>query len=441
MRVETDGAYASAALDAELARLVQLSPADRRLATELVYGVLRCGRFLDTRIGKYAKKGVAKLNAEVRIHLRVAVYQIAILERIPAFAAVSEAVDLVRKAEGEHASKFANAVLRRIAADVQEHGKVPRLDAVRSSLDQQLVRLVSEALGSREEAYAMLCAGPMPPPLGIRVHANRSKPDDQTTVESDVDSWVKLLANAGPGLRVERGRVCANAICVTGAGRPADLPGCGVGWSVQEEGSQVVAASLGVRAGETVLDACAGRGNKTLVLAEQVGSTGCVDAADLHESKLVQLRERALSLGLSVRDVYAVDWSVGVGDVPDHYDRVLVDAPCSGVGTIRRRPEIALRDLSLSLPGLRELQVQILLAASTRCRTGGTVVYSVCSVLRAEAEGVVEAVLSRGALLEPVEFGADHEVQPIRGKKSVRLLPREHGTDGYFLACFRKLGI
>ncbi|PKN48310.1 MAG: Sun protein, partial [Deltaproteobacteria bacterium HGW-Deltaproteobacteria-20] len=146
-RVERDQAFASASLDTELERAVQLVPADRRLTTELVYGVLRCERYLDRRIAKHARKGVESLDAEVRVHLRVAVYQIVILERIPAFAAVSAAVDLVREARGPHVARFANAVLRKIATEAEQHGRVSMSDAVKSSLDPRLVQRVSAALG------------------------------------------------------------------------------------------------------------------------------------------------------------------------------------------------------------------------------------------------------------------------------------------------------
>src|SRR5207244_80600 len=113
-------------------------------------------------------------------------------------------------------------------------------------------------------------------------------------------------------------------------------------WHVQEEGAQVVALALGARPGERVLDACAGRGNKTLLLAERVGVTGRADAADLHVAKLDHLRDALATMEVAAAsDTYGVDWSIGCGDVPGGYDRILVDAPCSGIGTLRRRPEIA----------------------------------------------------------------------------------------------------
>ena len=425
LRVEKDQAFASASLDSELARAVQLTPADRRLATELVYGVLRCETFLDDRIERYTRKGVEKLDVEVRVHLRVAAYQILILDRIPAFAAVSAAVDLVRDARGHQVSRFANAVLRKIATEVQDHGRVSMNDAVKSSIHPGLLRRVTQALGGREQAEAMLSTGPFPPALGIRIHAVQ-----------DVDAWSRLLEQSGSNVRVQRGKVSPRCLCLFGAGRPDDLPGFDTAWSVQEEGSQVLGAAVGARQGERVLDSCAGRGNKTLLLAENVGPSGWVDAADLYEPKLDALVTRARALNLPVRNTYAVDWTLGTGDVPDGYDRVLVDAPCSGIGTMRRRPEVAHRNLDRTLPALQELQKGILRHAITRCRPGGTVVYAVCSILEDEAEAIVQAVSSEGTM-EPAPFD-DSAIELIRGKTALRLLPHIHGTDGYFLASFRK---
>jgi 16S rRNA (cytosine967-C5)-methyltransferase len=181
-----------------------------------------------------------------------------------------------------------------------------------------------------------------------------------------------------------------------------------------------VALALGAREGETVLDACAGRGNKTAILARAVGPSGAVDAADSHPKKLDQLRRELARLDLSVRRTFAVDWSVGDGGIEARYDRVLVDAPCSGTGTLRRRPEIALRRDWADLAALTALQTAIATRTAGLLKPGGTMVYAVCSVLREEAEEVTGRVMAARPGLE-----LEH---------ARRLLPQADGTDGYFIA-------
>jgi 16S rRNA (cytosine967-C5)-methyltransferase len=144
-------------------------------------------------------------------------------------------------------------------------------------------------------------------------------------------------------------------------------------------------------------------------------------------------------MNLRARATFAVDWSVGPGDVQADYDRVLVDAPCSGTGTIRRRPDLASRWDAKNLPELSRLQVQILLAAAARAKPGGMIVYAVCSVLREECEDVVNAAVASDPSLTSVPL--DSAVVPaLEGRTSARLMPEEHGTDGYFLAAFRRRG-
>jgi 16S rRNA (cytosine967-C5)-methyltransferase len=203
---------------------------------------------------------------------------------------------------------------------------------------------------------------------------------------------------------------------------------------VQEEGAQLIALAVGARPGDRVLDACAGRGQKASLLAERIAPDGELWTADVHPGKLRALEQELERLHLRSAHVAAVDWTVGSGPVPDGFDRVLVDAPCSGVGTLRRRPEIALRLTPEDPQRLGELAGRILRGAAARARPGGRVVYSVCSVLPEECERVVEQVSD---LLEPIAFDAA-ELAAVAGAGTTafRLLPLRHGTDGYFVASF-----
>jgi len=195
---------------------------------------------------------------------------------------------------------------------------------------------------------------------------------------------------------------------------------------------------LGARPGETVLDACAGRGNKTSLLARAVLPRGAVDACDLHASKLERLQAECARMGARPRATFAVDWTVGSGDVRDLYDRVLLDAPCTGIGTLRRRPDLALRRAKDDVALLAATQLAILSRAAEHVRPGGRLVYAVCSVLREEAEDVVAALLARLPGLRAARFDAA-EARALAGESaSFRLLPDVHKTDGYFLASFER---
>jgi 16S rRNA (cytosine967-C5)-methyltransferase len=200
--------------------------------------------------------------------------------------------------------------------------------------------------------------------------------------------------------------------------------------------------ALGARPGETVLDACAGRGNKTGALAAAVGGTGAVDAADVHPPKLEALRRDLARTRRAVRACHAVDWAVGSGEVPDSYDRVLVDAPCSGTGTLRRRPDLQARRSEADLTSLPVLQRAILSRVAGHVRPGGRLVYAVCSVLREEAEGVVASFLAERAdfAAAPFDSEAARSLAADGAATSLRLLPHVHGTDGYFVAALARIG-
>jgi 16S rRNA (cytosine967-C5)-methyltransferase len=401
-RVLSEDSFAAAVLGAELSRHAQLEGRDRAFATELAYGALRTGRYLEGRFGKLATRGITTFDEETRAHLWVAGYQLLFLSSVPSHAAVNEAVEAIKLSRGKGLASFANAVLRKLSA---EGGALSVSDAMVAGSPRWLLRAVDRALGPGE-GKAFVAAGPLPPPVGLRVR------------RGDVEGWIARLSAELPGADITRGQASPRAILVRGAGDPRLLSGIESGdLTVQEEGSQVVAEALGALPGERVLDACAGRGNKSLALADAVGPTGRVDAADLHEQKLLRLQEEAARTATPLGSLHAVDWSVGPGDVPEStYDRVLIDAPCSGTGTLRRRPEILLRRTEADVARLADLQRAILANAARTVKPGGTLVYAVCSVLQEEMERVIESL-------------------PAFTLRSVtRLAPHRTATDGYAFA-------
>ncbi|HXX69803.1 MAG TPA: transcription antitermination factor NusB [Polyangiaceae bacterium] len=430
-RVETERAFAAAVLEFELTRSAQLSPRDHALTTELVYGSLRVMPWLLERLLRFAPKGIGKLDPRVRAHLVIAAYEIT-FTRVPAFAAVHEAVDAIRTIRGDRMAAFANAILRKLSADVSSIDDDARAQALVASAPAWLREALARDL-SPDGADAFFRAGAAPPAVTLRVEA----PEQRLR-------WKRELESAAPNARFEEGRVSPLAILMRGGGKPQRLPGWEEGaWSVQEEGAQLAALAVGARRGESVLDACAGRGNKTAILARATGEEGAVDAADALPSKLQRLREDLARLRLQPRSTYAVDWRVGSGEVVGSYDRVLVDAPCSGIGTLRRRPEIALRRRREDLTTLAATQIAIAARAAEHVRPGGTLVYVVCSVLREECEDVIEALIRARPELAPDPFGSQAAaVAAVAGAhaSSFRLLPHVHATDGYFVAQLRSRG-
>ena len=415
VRVVRDSSFAAAALEAELSR-ARLDDRDRAFATELVYGTLRVLPFIESELDARAKHGTTKLPWDARAALWLAAQQIFFM-RVPGFAAVDETVTAVRKAGGAKMAGFANAILRKLAAAP----KPERARAVFESCPSDLRHALVRALG--EDAARQFLGETSPPPICLRVRSSDARA-----------AMMKRLAEAKPDAELAEGRVSPLCIAARGVGKPQSLPGYAEGdLSVQEEGSQLIALAVGAKSAERVLDACAGRGNKTGVLAI-AGAT--VDACDRDPRKLDRLAEDLARLRVKANATYAVDWTVGSGDVTGEYDAVLVDAPCSGIGTLRRRPELSLRERA-PLGERTAMQRAIALEAAKHVARGGRLVYAVCSVFREEAEDVVAALAGSG--LEPAPFADDSAKNAANGATSVRLLPYIHGTDGYFVASFRRL--
>jgi 16S rRNA (cytosine967-C5)-methyltransferase len=346
--------------------------------------------------------------------LVVAAYQIRLLDRVPTHAAVDAAVSEVRGQRGPKVAGFVNAVLRKLGALTQP---LSLQDAVERSAPDWLLRRLREAVGP-EEARALLGAAAAPNSASLRL-VSGSPPVE----------WLEQLGS---------GRASPRARLVQSGGDLRTKAGYADGaYVIQEEGAQVVGLCLGAKPGERVLDACAGRGQKSSLLAEQIAPQGELWAADLHPHKLRALDAECERLGLLPPTTAGVDWTKGCGDVPvEYFDRVLVDAPCSGTGTLRRRPEIGMRLRPEDPARLAELAEKILRSAARCARPGGRVVFAVCSVLPEECEGLADRVQD---VLSPTPFDSE-EATAIAGAAAcfLRLLPLAHGTEGYYVASFSR---
>lgn len=413
IRVLRDGAYGAAALSTELERAQGLAERDRALATELLYGTLRFRTALEARLAPLAPRGLK--DVVVKAELLVAAYQLLSLDRIPAFAAVNAAVNGVRAVRGPQVAGFANAVLRKLS---QSGEKLEAGQAARDNVAPWLLDALKDSVG--EEEASALVVPQREKVVGLRLLAARPVPE-----------WLQSspVGKASPRSRLIRGE-----------GDPRKREGYAEGtFVVQEEGAQAIGLLLGARPGERILDACAGRGQKTSLFVEQVGANGSVWATDVYPKKLEALAVELERLQLPPAQVRALDWTVGVGEVPADFDRVIVDAPCTGTGTLRRRPEIAARLQAEDPARLSELAERILRSAATRAKSGGRVLFAVCSVLRSECEDLVMRVSD---VLEPAPFDCPEIGQLAKNApesaSELRIGPTSFETDGYFAASFLK---
>jgi 16S rRNA (cytosine967-C5)-methyltransferase len=385
-RVDVDAAYAAAVLSAELAS-PGIDPRDAALATEIVYGALRSLPSLDRVIRDSLSDPTKKLDPWVRATFRVAAYQILHLERVPVHAAVDRAVGIATAKRGRRLGGFVNAVLRRVAEKRPAEPKPPTTLEVPPWLE----RMLASSLGA-ERATAFLAGRRLPPPIGLRARLPLITRDELR----------ERILNAHPKAEAADG-VSPESLLLRGASNPRMLPGYAGGFfSIQEEGAQLVLGCISIAPGARVADVCAGRGGKALAALERVGDDGAVFAFDIDERKLEEIpkEQERLRLG-GVLECEPVDFSVGTGGHEDSFDVVLVDAPCSGLGTVHRRPEVLLRVTEKDPARMAALQSRILKNAARLVRPGGVLLFAVCSPTAAEGAGVVHAFTKANPVFRP----------------------------------------
>jgi 16S rRNA (cytosine967-C5)-methyltransferase len=303
-----------------------------------------------------------------------------------AHAIANEAVKLVRAERGEGLARFVNAILRRCSEKpIKLAGRMP----------PPIYEVIARGVG-RPRASAIAGTLERTPMLALRAEIDR-----------------EALAAEIQAPEIRMGALSPRAILLRGGGDPRALPGYAEGaFGVQEEGSQVLASLVGAQPGDRVADVCAGHGGKTAVLARAVGESGRVVALDLHQHKLDRIAPELARLKIATPvETRAADLTVGTAGLPPRtFDRVLVDAPCSGLGTVARRPEILLRIQPSDPARLAETQRAILHTAASLVRPGGRLVYAVCSPTQEEGAGVIQRFLSEtpSASLVPLD-GADED--------------------------------
>ena len=415
---------------------------DRSLAAEIVTGTLRWQRSLDHLIAHFAKRTVARLDPEVVLVLRLSLYQLLHLSRVPASAVVDDAVDLTRGARKPSATGFVNAVLRHTLRQRQNLPLPARPGETEGGTSHRATVLAylgitcshPEWLVARwldrhgfEATERWVQFNNETPLLTLRVNTLRaSRPEVLSILAAD-------------GIDATPTRYAPNGLTVT-AGHPLRQPLQGL-FFVQNEASQLVPLAVGARPGERVLDLCASPGGKTTAMAADMADSGTIVACDVRPKRMVLLQETVRASGASHVEQVQVR-SVGALAFEPTFDRVLVDAPCSGLGTIRRDPDIRWRRTEADLPTLARAQIALLTRAAEVVRPGGRLVYATCSSEPEENEQVVDAFLAThpAFTLLDLRTGNDAAIAPLLDDRGMmRTLPFAHGLEAFFAAALVKV--
>lgn len=433
LRVETTDAYASELLHSS--RLAKLSSADHGLLTELVMGVLRWRGVIDKHIAEHSTQPLVKLDREVLTALRLGAYQLLFLDRIPKHAAVNESVELVKQARKRSAAGMVNAVLRKIA-----NGPHDRNDA---SHPDWLVKRWTRAYGA-DVARKICDYDNTAPKQAVRVSSltlasETAKGGAPSSLGSGNLELNELIAD---GIRLEPGNLLATAFTVSSGDITQSKALRERRLFIQDEASQLVALLVGK--GNAILDCCAAPGGKTRIIAEQ-NQGSMIVALELHPHRAALLKKL-----VSSDKVRVIAADVRRLPLDKKFDRILVDAPCSGTGTLARNPEIKWRLKASDLSRLQAYQVEILSSAMNYVATRGRLIYSTCSLETEENERVVENALAANPEFRLIDSRA--ELQHLKENRELvvdnidsllsgpylRTIPGVHLSDGFFGAILEK---
>ncbi len=412
MAVETEGAYSNIALNDAVKRR---SPDDEAFVRTLVYGVIENQIYLDYKLSHFVRSGLKKVRPQALILMRMGAYQLEFLGGVPDYASISETVKIAKKVcrglEG-----FINGVLRTYqrgseGVPMPDEGKDPAgALAVRYSYTEDIAELWMRMFG-RDEAERLMAAGNEAPPLTVRV--NRLKTDAETLAED--------LRSRGFGAEII---LDGMALELKGTGVLRDVTQESGLFSVQDVSSMEMIRALNPQPGETVLDVCAAPGGKSLAAAEWMENRGRVISCDVYDHKLKLIEKAAERLGVTILETQKNDGTVRNENFVEIADKVIVDAPCSGLGVVRRKPEIKLRIKRKDMEKLAEVQLKILENSAGYLRENGTLIYSTCTVSDIENRGVIDRFLKKNK-----NFSIVLEKQ---------LLPYIDSSDGFYFCALQR---
>lgn len=401
---------------------------DRRLCTAICYGVIQNRILLDHAIAAYSSVKVNKLEPKVLDILRLSAYQLLFMDRIPDSAAVNEGVKLTKKLGYSRASGLVNAVLRKISANkaqlLEPKGKSSAESlSLKFSHPLELVEYFVTLLGEREAGELLKCHNGEVP---ISLQLNTLRTDRESLLQLFRDSGIEAAAH--PYLN--------NCVLLSGTGAVSALPGFAEGkFYVQDCAAFMSVMAAEPKAGERILDVCSAPGGKSFAAAVLSGGEVSITSCDIHENKLKRIRESAERLGINGLKTLAADGRVFKGEFEEAFDLVIADVPCSGLGVIRKKPDIRYKSFS-GFEAFPAIQLAILKNVSRYVKPGGRIIYSTCTVRREENDRVVEAFLAENGLFAAEDFCLPGVGGSERGM--LQLWPHRHDTDGFFIAKLRR---
>ena len=426
---QRQGGWSDGALKKQLAA-AELSGRDAALATQLCFGVLQNQMLLDFYLAKFSNIPLKRMEGKVVQTLRLGAYQMLFLTRIPHSAAVNSAVTLVKThCKNPRAAGMVNGILRSMERSLQNMPVIPQGDPVAylSTLYSHPEWLVKEFILSlgEEETAQMLAADNSQPPTAVMVNTTRTTAEELKAmleadhVEAEPHPWLEnclLLHRTGDLERME-----------------AFQQGL---FYVQDPASRLSVLAAGAKPGMRVLDCCAAPGGKSFAAAIAMENQGEIVSCDLHPHKKKLIQAGADRLGLTIISPKTADGKVFRPEWESAFDLVLVDAPCSGLGVIRKKPDIRYKDPA-PLADLPAVQLDILRNAARYVKPGGTLMYSTCTLLYRENGEVVETFLAENNSYKAEAFPLPGPVGLVQGG-SVTLWPHRHGTDGFFISKMRR---
>jgi len=401
---------------------------DAALAVHIAAGVLGNMTLLDFYLSAFLTRRPEKLEPVVLDILRVSAYQLLFLDRIPAHAAVHEGVELAKKRANPRAAALVNAVLRKLAANIDDLPEIPRLDeaeylSIRYSHPLWLTKRLLSLLGARE-CERLLAADNETPPTTLQVNTLKG-----TTEEA-------IASLRSDGLAPEEHPFLPDALLLPPSGNVAQTEAFRKGLIyVQDAAAKLAVMAAGPKPGDFVLDGCAAPGGKSFSSAVAMRGEGKILACDLHENKLKKIRDGAERLGITILETLVADGRAPWAGLIGKADCVLADVPCSGLGVIRKKPDIRYKK-EADIAALPDIQLAILRGLSACVKPGGTLVYSTCTILPEENENVCRAFLE-----DNEDFYTEDFTLPGPGEVSggmVTLWPHIHGTDGFFVCRMRR---